>query len=63
VSLDTMTAGLHNDQINFVCLKDGGEIIAIGGGEKERVLTCFAIEEAAHRIKSAWIQSENPHGK
>lgn len=56
------TAGLHDDQVDFVFFEDGGEIISFGGGIEKGVFASFRIEKAAHGIEFTEVESENSHG-
>ena len=55
-------ARVHNDEIDFVFLEEGVEVISFGGSVQKRVLSGFGVEKAAHGIELTEIQSENFQG-
>ena len=55
-------ARFHNDEIDFVFLEEGVEVISFGGSVQKRVLSGFGVEKAAHGIELTEIQSENFQG-
>ena len=55
------TTGFHDDEVNFVFLKDCGEVLSVSGSIKEFMFTSFRVEKAAHGIEFTEVQSENFH--
>lgn len=55
-------ARVHNDEIDFVFLEEGVEVISFGGSVQKRVLSGFGVEKAAHGVEFSEIQSENFQG-
>lgn len=55
-------ARFHNDEIDFVFLEEGVEVISFGGSVQKRVLSGFGVEKAAHGVEFSEIQSENFQG-
>lgn len=54
-------AGFHDDEIAAVFFEDRGEIVAIGGGIEKGMFSRCCVEEAAHGIELAEVESENFH--
>jgi len=49
------------NEVDFVFLKEGVEVISFGGSVQKRVLTGFGVEKAAHGIELTEVKSENFH--
>jgi hypothetical protein len=47
------TASFHHNQIDFVTLEDGRQIVAVGSYFEELVFSSFLIEKAAHSLELA----------
>ena len=54
-------AGFHDDQVDFVFLEDGGQVVSVGSRVEELVFSSFGVEKAALGLEFAEVQSENFH--
>jgi hypothetical protein len=54
-------AGFHDDQVDFVLIEDGGQVVALGGSREELMIASFCVEDAAHGFVFSEVQSENFH--
>lgn len=55
------SAGLHDDEVDFVLFEDRVQVIPLGRCVQECVFPSFSVKKAAHGIEFAEIKSENFH--
>ena len=55
------TAGFHDDQVDFVFLEDGRQVVSVGNRVEEFVFSSFGVEKAAPGLEFAEVECENFH--
>ena len=59
--LEEHSAGFQDDEIALGFLEKSGEVVSLGCGVDEFVFASLGVENAAHRIELAEVESENNH--